>query len=74
MYIVVIGCSSNKQQSKAEDVNFINESKLDSLFSKTRISLINLDSVTVSSCYESQDTTLISTFDLLDSKYFCAIK
>lgn len=68
MSIVVIGCSSNKQQSKTDDVNFITDSKLDSLFSKTRISRINLDSVTVSSCFESQNTTLISTFDLLIGK------
>lgn len=68
MCIVVIGCSSNKQQSKIEDVNSITDSKLDSLFSKARISRINLDSVTVSSCFESQDTTLISTFDLLIGK------
>lgn len=66
--IVVIGCSSNKQKSQTEDVNFITDSKIDSLFSKTRISRINLDSVTVSSCFESQDTTLISTFDLLIGK------
>jgi len=66
--IVVIGCSSNKQQSQTEDVNLITDPKLDSLFHKTRISRINLDSVNVSYCFESQDTTLISTFDLLIGK------
>ena len=66
--IVVIGCTSDKQQAQTEEVNLIDYSKLDSLFSKTRISRINLDSMTVSSCFESQDTTLISTFDLLIGK------